>query len=312
MAMHLHSKGPAVKQLQEELNKLNFDCGIPDGDFEEKTELAVKQFQKSKGLQDDGIAGPKTLKTLAVLFPIKPMRVKAPSGIAFDVIDSYTSDSERLKKFCPGQPVSEPSDVTLLPRFYIAINNENDLDQKLTDNFKLGEFVSDDERDNKKNVFTFPYFVPVAIVRLARALEELRTRLNNQPLQLSSGYRSPFYSGYLNDPDFKSAHRFGTAVDITRVGNLKAPSEALLNIVYDGAFDGHPDPGNRPSPSSLGFEYAESSQEIIEGSSTKTIDHAHLDMGFVSGYPQEVNNLGDLVIYSDTNSKKLELSAVDV
>jgi len=47
-----------VKEIQEAL-------GIwVDGDFGNKTEAAVKKFQKENGLNDDGIVGPKTYKIL--------------------------------------------------------------------------------------------------------------------------------------------------------------------------------------------------------------------------------------------------------
>jgi len=55
------SRGNEVKKLQENLNKLGFNCGTADGIFGVKTEAAVKAFQKAYGLAVDGIAGPATL-----------------------------------------------------------------------------------------------------------------------------------------------------------------------------------------------------------------------------------------------------------
>ena len=51
------SKGIAVKALQENLNKLGYDCGTVDGKFGMATEKAVKLFQTDHGLTIDGIAG---------------------------------------------------------------------------------------------------------------------------------------------------------------------------------------------------------------------------------------------------------------
>jgi len=45
-----------VKQLQELLVKEGFDL-TPDGLFGEQTESIVKEFQKKKNLDDDGIVG---------------------------------------------------------------------------------------------------------------------------------------------------------------------------------------------------------------------------------------------------------------
>ena len=54
--------GNDVKQLQENLIKLGYDCGPDgaDGDFGNNTEKAVLEFQKDKKLVQDGIVGPKT------------------------------------------------------------------------------------------------------------------------------------------------------------------------------------------------------------------------------------------------------------
>lgn len=60
------SKGPEVTKLQQLLNqKLQPSPNlIPDGDFGNKTDAAVKAFQKAKGLTPDGIVGPKTWDAL--------------------------------------------------------------------------------------------------------------------------------------------------------------------------------------------------------------------------------------------------------
>lgn len=53
------SKGDAVKFLQERLSLMGYSLVI-DGEFGAKTEAAVKQFQKDRGLTVDGIVGSKT------------------------------------------------------------------------------------------------------------------------------------------------------------------------------------------------------------------------------------------------------------
>lgn len=60
------SYGDAVKQLQEDLIALNYDCGDrgADGDFGSKTEAAVIKFQQDNNLDDDGKAGPITLEAI--------------------------------------------------------------------------------------------------------------------------------------------------------------------------------------------------------------------------------------------------------
>lgn len=54
------STGSAVKELQENLNKLGYSCGKADGEYGAKTANAVREFQKARNLAADGIAGPLT------------------------------------------------------------------------------------------------------------------------------------------------------------------------------------------------------------------------------------------------------------
>ena len=58
------SRGDAVRNLQEKLNRLGYDCGTPDGVYGAHTYTAVLQFQQDFALTQDGIAGEKTQKAL--------------------------------------------------------------------------------------------------------------------------------------------------------------------------------------------------------------------------------------------------------
>ena len=64
--LHRGSKGIEVRQMQEKLLKLGYDLGADgaDGDFGRNTYNAVMKFQREHGLEDDGEAGPLTLKAL--------------------------------------------------------------------------------------------------------------------------------------------------------------------------------------------------------------------------------------------------------
>jgi resuscitation-promoting factor RpfB len=58
--LEVGSRGPAVAALQEQL-------GIPsDGVFGKQTKRAVKRYQRRKGLEVDGVAGPATLSSLGL------------------------------------------------------------------------------------------------------------------------------------------------------------------------------------------------------------------------------------------------------
>ena len=58
------STGPAVQDLQQKLKSLGFDPNGVDGKFGPGTLAAVIAFQKSKGLQTDGMVGPATMAAL--------------------------------------------------------------------------------------------------------------------------------------------------------------------------------------------------------------------------------------------------------
>lgn len=60
------STGAQVKQLQQDLIALGYDCGPckDDGSFGPATETAVKNFQRDKGLEQDGSVGPATRQAL--------------------------------------------------------------------------------------------------------------------------------------------------------------------------------------------------------------------------------------------------------
>jgi hypothetical protein len=66
MALSIGSAGDTVKDLQAGLNKLttNLPSLVEDGKFGPKTQSRVKEFQRSKGLKDDGIVGPLTMAAL--------------------------------------------------------------------------------------------------------------------------------------------------------------------------------------------------------------------------------------------------------
>ncbi|MBD6620710.1 hypothetical protein FNW02_34355 [Komarekiella sp. 'clone 1'] len=60
------ASGKDVRQLQQRLHELEFYSASINGIFDEQTEFAVKTFQVSEGLADDGIVGPSTLEALGL------------------------------------------------------------------------------------------------------------------------------------------------------------------------------------------------------------------------------------------------------
>lgn len=60
------STGPEVTALQIQLKALGFDPNGTDGNFGPGTKAALIAFQKTKGLQPDGAAGPLTMVALGL------------------------------------------------------------------------------------------------------------------------------------------------------------------------------------------------------------------------------------------------------
>ena len=56
--------GTPVQQMQQALRSQGYYTGVADGYYGEGTENAVRSFQRSNGLEVDGVAGPATLRTL--------------------------------------------------------------------------------------------------------------------------------------------------------------------------------------------------------------------------------------------------------
>lgn len=65
-------KGAAVVALQEALKAKGIDPGPIDGVFGSMTVAAVSALQAMKGLEVDGVVGPKTAAALGLAFPITP------------------------------------------------------------------------------------------------------------------------------------------------------------------------------------------------------------------------------------------------
>lgn len=79
--------GSEVKTLQENLIRLGYSCGSAgaDGDFGDKTDAAVRTFQKDNGLTVDGLAGEKTQAKIQDLLKAK----QEPAKVESDAIKHY-------------------------------------------------------------------------------------------------------------------------------------------------------------------------------------------------------------------------------
>ena len=72
-------EGPDVKELQEALISLGYDCGSygADGEYGDCTEMAVRAFQTANGCEVDGEYGPKTHKALTAALDARKAEAEA-------------------------------------------------------------------------------------------------------------------------------------------------------------------------------------------------------------------------------------------
>lgn len=114
-------KGPDVIELQERLNKLGFGTLKLDGVYGPKTVQAVAEFQRSEGLQSDGVVGKETWEALGegVLPTAREDEKEKPQGSLSIVVDTQKL---RLTLYANGKPyksypvaVGRPNHMTLSP-----------------------------------------------------------------------------------------------------------------------------------------------------------------------------------------------------
>lgn len=87
-------RGDEVKELQEQLNAMGYDCGEADGVFGTRTRNAVIKFQTDNGLKPDGIVGPQTWAALD--------KASEPQETYKVVIEGVTlAQYKRIREICP-------------------------------------------------------------------------------------------------------------------------------------------------------------------------------------------------------------------
>jgi hypothetical protein len=185
-------------------------------------------------------------------------------------VDGLNLSAEHRAALRPGEAVTDESGVVhRLPRFFFEVPSwEEARSLRVATHFALSELITVDSREAGLLLRTFPHYVPCAILALARYLEDLRREVD-APVFISAngGYRSPAHRADRRI----SAHSWGTAADIYRIG------DTYLD-------DGKAIERYRQIAASLGAE-------VFVRPYAPGDDHLHVDLGFLTLVPRQCSEV---------------------
>lgn len=85
----LKSSGPRVEAVQQFLSDNGYGTGNVDGKYGPATAKGVKDFQTALGLKVDGVAGPNTLRAMAIMQAVKAAKSAAESGTSSEQVAAF-------------------------------------------------------------------------------------------------------------------------------------------------------------------------------------------------------------------------------
>src|SRR5438105_3369036 len=183
------------------------------------------------------------------------------------VVDGLRLEKELRDALRPGATLLDPQGTPRqLPRFFYEITSWDEaMRVPLSPNFGLWEFIQTDVREAAP-LRTFPRYVPCAITLLGLCLERFREVVGTFVyIAANGGYRSPSHGANTE----LSAHSWGTAVNIYRIGDTLLDDREAIE------------------------RYAAMARASLTGAWTRpfgveagaTDDHLHIDFGFVTAVP---------------------------
>ena len=182
------------------------------------------------------------------------------------LVDGLDLSADLRRAHRPGEAVRcEDGATRALPRWFYEVPSwEAAVATPLAPHVSLYEVVSVDVREDAA-ARAWPRYVPCAVVLLAAALEAVRRSVGEKVLiAANGGYRSPAHARE-RDGAF-SAHAWGTAADVYRVGDTWLEDEDAIQRFGDRVLDVLPGAHVRA--------YAEAD------------DHVHLDLGYAVSVPR--------------------------
>lgn len=188
------------------------------------------------------------------------------------VVDAFDLDDELRTLLKPGEMVRDGQGRRhRLPRYFYEIPSHDAAVQiRLTPHFGLNEFILVDLKEAPR-LQQFPLYIPCAVRLLAFFLEQFRAAAGaSVHVAVNGGYRSPAHKMSIN----ATAHMWGTAADVYRVGSTIVRSKELIDRFND-----------------LAEELSDDVMVLPYGHETGTNvdDHVHIDLGYVTVIPREIS-----------------------
>jgi len=188
------------------------------------------------------------------------------------VVDAFDLDDELRSILKPGELLRDAQGRRhRLPRyFYEVISRESALATRLTTHFGMNEFILNDLKEAPR-LQQYPRYIPCAVRILAFYLEQFRAAAGaSVHIAVNGAYRSPSHKLSQN----ASAHMWGTAADIYRIGSAIMKTKDAIEKYNEIAEDVSDEIHVLPYGPVLG---------------RNADDHVHLDLGYITLTPREIS-----------------------
>ena len=188
------------------------------------------------------------------------------------VVDAFDLDDELRSVLKPGEMVRDALGRRhRLPRYFYEIpSHDVAFATRLTPHFGMNEFILSDLKEASR-LHQYPRYVPCAVRLLAFYLEHFRAAAGaSVHIAVNGAYRSPSHKLSQN----ASAHMWGTAADIYRIGSTILKTKEAIEKYNEIAEDVSEDVTVLPYGHVTGKD---------------ADDHVHLDLGYVTLVPREIS-----------------------
>jgi len=188
------------------------------------------------------------------------------------VVDAFDLDDELRSLLKPGEMLRDAAGRRhRLPRYFYEIpSHEAAVGIRLSHHFGLNEFTLVDLKEAPR-LQEFPRYVPCAVRVLAFFLEQFRREAGaSVHIPVNGGYRSPSHKLSVTG----TPHMWATAADVYKIGSTILKGKETIDKYNAIAEDLSDDVHILPYGHVTGLN---------------ADDHVHIDLGFITVVPREIN-----------------------